>query len=532
MRKSCVKKKMDPKLLEIRKRLLDDFEFYAKHCLRIRTKSGEIAPLVLNPPQRIFLDQLLKQYQAEGKVRMVVLKARQQGLSTIIGGFLYWWISQHKAQKGMVMTHKAESTKALFDMTKRYHDSVPEIVRPSTKYSSRKELSFDVLDSSYTVATAGGDGVGRGETFTQAHLSELAFWPTANAVENLNGLLQAIPNSKNSFVFIESTANGVSGPFYNMWRGAVEGKNGYIPVFIPWFKTPEYREPVPKTFKRTPEEKELVKKYGLDDEQLQFRRLKIAQNGIDLWMQEYPAYPDEAFLTSGRPVFDPKQLVVLKDKTRDVLRRLTLIGEEWEENVRGELTLYREIEPGETYYIGADVSMGIRGGDWSVAQVLDSKKRQVAVYRAHVHPDYYATVLYHMGMLFNEAHIVVESNSHGILTCTRLGKDMAYPNFYTEVSVDKLTDTETVKLGFHTNVKTKPLIIDQLRASMRMEEIELNDKVTITEMLTYVVNDNGSMEAEKGCFDDTVMALAMANHIHVGKFTPVEVTDDFYVEVI
>jgi hypothetical protein len=100
------------------------------------------------------------------------------------------------------------------------------------------------------------------------------------------------------------------------------------------------------------------------------------------------------------------------------------------------------------------------------------------------------------------------------------------------VSVDKLTDTETVKLGFHTNVKTKPLIIDQLRASMRMEELELNDKTTITEMMTYVVNENGSMEAEKGCYDDTVMALAMANHIHVGKFTPVEVTDDYYLEVI
>ena len=96
-------------------------------------------------------------------------------------------------------------------------------------------------------------------------------------------------------------------------------------------------------------------------------------------------------------------------------------------------------------------------------------------------------VLYALGMEYNEALVIVENNSHGILTCTRLGKDMAYPAFYTEVQYDKLTDKESVRLGFTTTAKTKPLIIDQLRASMREGELELNDKTTIREMLSYVV---------------------------------------------
>jgi hypothetical protein len=176
--------------------------------------------------------------------------------------------------------------------------------------------------------------------------------------------------------------------------------------------------------------------------------------------------------------------------------------------------------------------MGVRGGDYSVAQVLDSTKRQVAVYRAHVHPDHFATVLQALGFYYNVAKIAVESNNHGILTCTRLGKDLAYPNFFIETIYDKMDDKETVNLGFKTTVKSKPLIIDQLRANHRDDEIELNDLTTIRELQTFIVNDGGNMEAEEGCFDDCVMALAIANHIHEGVFTPVVSTDDFYVQAI
>lgn len=523
---------MDQKLLDVRKRLLQDFEFYAKHALKIRTKEGEIKPLVLNEAQQRLNDAIEKQVETEGKIRVIILKARQMGLSTVVGGRLYHWTSQHKAQKCLVITHHSDSTKALFDMTKRFHDQCPEILKPQTRYSSRRELAFSALDSSYIVATAGGEGIARGETITQAHLSELAFWPPSTAKDNLNGILQAIPNAPGTAVFVESTANGVSGVFYELWKGACEGTNGFIPVFLPWFIQSEYREPVPETFERTPDEEELVKKFGLDDQQLMFRRKKIAQNGLDLFMQEYPSTADEAFLTSGRPVFNPQQLNSLMETAPSPIKRLNLVGEEWVENVRGELVLYAGVDPGENYYIGADVGMGVRGGDYSVAQILDSRKRQVGVYRSVVHPDYYATVLYHLGMLFNEAKIVVESNNHGILTCTRLGKDLAYPNFYTEVQYDKLTDKETVKLGFYTNVKTKPLIIDQLRASMRESEMTLHDKTTLREMLTYVVDDNGAMNAEDGCHDDCVISLALANHIHEGRFEPVVVTDDFYLTPI
>jgi hypothetical protein len=523
---------MDQTLLEVRKRLFEEFRLYSKYALKVRTKDGEIKPFVLNEAQDILLNKIEDQLKAEGKIRIIILKARQMGMSTFVGGYLYSRVSQRKAKKALVITHLAESTKSLFDLTKRYHDHCPEILKPQTKYSSRKELVFNVLDSAYAVATAGGDGIARGETITDAHLSELAFWPPATARDNLNAILQSIPNAKDSCIIVESTANGVSGPFYDLWRGAVEGTNGFIPVFLPWNIQPEYREPVPDNFKRTPEEEELVEKHGLDDAQLMFRRKKIAASGRELFMQEYPLTAEEAFITSGRPIFNLEQLQDMLNKAPDILERLALENDEWVSNGRGELLVYRQHDPGETYYIGADISMGVRGGDWSVAQVLDSQKRQVAVYRAHVHPDYFATVLYNLGMYYNTAKIIPENNNHGILTCTRLAKDMSYPNVYFTTDVDKLTERETIKIGFTTNVKTKPLIIDQLRASLREREVELYDKTTIRELMTYVANETGGMEAEQGCFDDCVISLALANHVHEGRFTPIVVTDDFYFEAI
>ena len=302
-------------LKAVRKRLLTDFSFYSKAALKIRTKSGDISPLKLNTAQSILDEAVTAQLASEGKVRIIILKARQQGLSTYTGGYLYFSVSQRPASKAMVITHHADSTRALFDMTKRFHEHCPDILKPHTKYSSRREMNFDVLDSSFVVATAGGESIGRGETLTHVHASELAFWQKSTALDNWNGLTQAVPNTPGTAIFVESTANGITGIFHDLWAGAVDGSNGYVPVFIPWFAGPEYREPVTSNFERSPEETELAEKYDLDDEQLMFRRKKIAQNGLDLFNQEYPSSPESAFRNTGRPVFNPEQLVGCQGRT-------------------------------------------------------------------------------------------------------------------------------------------------------------------------------------------------------------------------
>lgn len=522
---------LSPAAQAIRKRLYEDYAFYAEKCLKIRTKDQKIEPLILNKAQRRLVDLISQQLAERGYVRIIILKGRQMGLSTAVGGFLYWWVSQRQAQKALVVAHKAEATQTLFDMTRRFHEKVPEAVKPSTRYSSRKEIVFDKLDSSYAVVTAGGDGIARSETITAAHLSEIAFWPPGVAKENYSGLMDTIPNKPGTVVFIESTANGVSGIFYDQWKAAERGESLFAPIFLPWFIDDGYRIPVPADFTPTPDELELMRLYDLEPDQLMFRRTKVAEKGLDLFKQEYPCNAHEAFLTSGRPVFIPEQVSEWLEQAPQPLSRMAMEAGDWRPHSRGPLKLFREVDPAETYFIGADVGAGV-SRDWSVAQVLDPAGRQVAVFRDQVDPDYFATILQALGFYFNTARIIVENNNHGILTCTRLGKDMAYPNFYTDVVYDKISDKETIKLGFTTSVKSKPLIIDRLRADLREGKAFVYDDVTLEEMRAFIVTETGKMEAEKGGHDDTVMALALANYINEGVFTPIINDDDWYVKVV
>ena len=543
-----------------RKRLYKDFEFYANKALKIRTKDAKVVPFRLNRAQKRLLDAALRQWHETGRVRIVILKARQLGFSTMVGGFLYWWISQHRATKGIVVTHKGEASTALFDMTKRYHKEVPDFLRPSTERANSKELKFDKLDSGYMVATAGADTIGRGETLQAAHLSEVGLWPKLKAKEIMNGLLQAIPEVDDTFVFIESTARGMSGPFYEAWREAVAGTSGYLAYFAPWFEDPKYSVPPPEEFARTLEEDDYCAKvlqvYGesLTDGQLLFRRRKIALDGPDLFKQEYPTFPEDAFLTSGAPVFNLTKLAARMDVLSEMessgavrLMDYDPIEQTIADNPRGRLFVYREIDPRMDYTIGVDVSKGTGGeqenseGDWSVAQVLDRHKRQVAVWRGKVEPDYLAIILYHLGHLFNEARMAIEFNNHGILPNTLLyktgvmvaGELKTYDNLYTREVYDRKTEETREELGFYTDVKTRPLIIDELRQAVRDETILLNDAPTINEMTTFVADPkSGKIEAEVGCHDDCVMALAIANHIHEGCWELVESSDDLYFEMI
>jgi hypothetical protein len=518
-----------PDRLAVRRKLFEDFSFYAKHCIKIRTKAGEIRPLLLNEVQKRFVKIVIRQLETRGRVRMVVLKARQQGLSTVITALLYWWISQRKAQKGLVMAHVAESTTALFDMYRRVHDNCPDWVRPGTKYSSRTELSFSTLDSGLRVATAGGRGVARGEMLTCAHLSEVAFWPTTFAQENFNGLIQAVPETDGTMVFVESTAQGVTGKYAELWNNAVE--MGYEQFFSAWFESSEYTETAPEGFEQTPEEQDLVKLYCLTNDQLYWRRRKIAANGSDLFRQEYPATPEEAFVSTGRPVFNPDYILERLRAPKKPIKTMAVEGLVLNEHPRGELLVYREFDGKENYVIGADVGMGVRNGDASVAQILDGSLRQVAVWRGLIHPDAFASVLVALGYFYNTALIAPERNNHGLLTCVRL-RDLGYPSIYTDVTEGALEDRDSINIGFYTTERTKPLIIDKLRAAERKREIEINDPTTLREMLTFVVTESGKLQAEEPAHDDCVLSLAIANHIHEGKWQAAAVSDAFYAQAI
>jgi hypothetical protein len=526
---------VDQKLLEVRKRLRDDFPFYAKNCLKIRTKDGDVIPFYpLKPAQERLMEAIQEQEAEQGYVRILILKARQQGLSTVVGGWMFSKVSQRTGAKALVMAHKRDSTDAIFGMVRRFYDSLPEAMKPSTRYASKRELFFDKLDSAYIVATAGGDGVARGETITHFHGSEVAFYPKSTARELWNGVRQSIADKPGTAIFLESTAQGCTGVFFEMCQLALKGElPGWKIVFIPWFMDSEYRaEELPVNWRRRLDEDEIARKFGLDDHQLAWRRAKIAETSPEQFKQEYPATAEEAFLTSGLPVFNPEQLVEMLRDTPDpqAIDRREWEDEAWLAHSRGRLKVYHKPDPAESYVIGADVGKGIKGADYSVAQVLDTKKRLVASWRGHVVSDEFARILKRIGDWYGTAKICVENNDHGVLTGYVLHKELLYPNLYITIKHETENERETEVIGFSTNVRTRPMVLDQLRAAMRGKELDIKDRDTLTEMMTFVLNEAGKMEADEGCHDDCVMALAFANYAHAGLWKPVKNEDDWYSE--
>lgn len=290
-------------------KLKNDYELYASVLLHIRTKSGAISPFIFNYAQQYLHGKIESQKKDTGKVRALILKGRQQGCSTYVGGRFYHKTTHHRGIRTFILTHEQEATTNLFDMVERFHDLMHPDFKPSIGASNRKELLFDKLDSGYRVGTAGTKGVGRSATIQLFHGSEVAFWPYADT--HAAGILQAVPDLPGTEIILESTANGLGNLYHHMWQQAEVGANGYLPIFIPWFIQEEYREPVPNGFNPTDDEILYQKLHELDLEQIVWRHKKIIELGDPLlFKQEYPATADEAFQTTGIESFILSDMVL------------------------------------------------------------------------------------------------------------------------------------------------------------------------------------------------------------------------------
>lgn len=291
----------------------ESFEHYSQRALKIRTKSGKIEPFQLNKAQRYIHLALEKQLETQGYIRAIILKGRQQGCSTYIGGRFYWKVQFRKGVRAFILTHEQEATNNLFDMTERYHESNLRALKPSTGAANAKELHFDKLDSGYKIGTAGTKGVGRSQTIQYFHGSEVAFWPHAET--HAAGVMQAIPNEHGTEIILESTANGMGNYYHSTWQSAESGDSDFIAIFVPWYWQDEYAKDPGKDFILSPEEMEYLTAYGLTEAQMKWRRDKIKQLG-SLWLfkQEYPATASEAFQVSGEDTLIQPELCMKSRK--------------------------------------------------------------------------------------------------------------------------------------------------------------------------------------------------------------------------
>ncbi len=294
--------------------LKNNLPFYAHKCLKIRTKSGAIESFVFNKAQLYVHQQLEEQRGKTGKVRALLLKGRQQGMSTYVGARFYHKVTWTHGTQAFILTHSLEATNNLYKMAQRFFEHTPIEFKPQVSKSNAKELVFGLLDSGYRLGTAENKNVGRSATIQLLHGSEVAFW--SNAAEHSTGVMQAVPNAPNTEIILESTANGIGNYFHQQWQQAEAGISDFIAVFVPWFWQDEYYSEPSLTFKITPDEEQLALQYNLTLGQLSWRRKKIIElsvSGVDgekAFRQEYPCNAAEAFILTGEDSYINSDIVV------------------------------------------------------------------------------------------------------------------------------------------------------------------------------------------------------------------------------
>jgi len=548
---------VDPETAAKEQRLHDDYSYYAENLLRIIDKQANLVPLKRNAVQKI-IAEIKADIKARGRrVRMYILKGRQFGISTDQLGENFHRTSTNFNKTALFVAHEPGARTHLFDVVKRMHNNIPDDLpewKPPLKKSNAKELAFEGMESAIRVGVAGEENTGSGQTINYLHLSELPKYPANTVDQLLTSLFQAVPQSDpDSEIVAEGTANGVGGAFYDgFWdaRYTYEGflrngkpawcmsinnsasaENDWASVFLPWFLHDEYEMDPEPGFIRTDDERTLVKTHGINDSKLQWRRWCIinkCRGSREVFEQEYATTARGAFLTSGRPVFD---VMKCYEKIKSCPKPLafydciTSIGQfiakkpQVEGDNDGLLQVWGEPVPGAPYVIDADVSEGIEIGkstDFHAVDVTEQLTgRQVAHWHGKCEPVQLGILLSHIGYRYNTAWIVPERNNHGTAVVGKLS-ELKYKNLYGEETPNP-PHRPVMRYGWLTRGgkmgDAKALVIDNLveLVNKGMDGIVCAD--TFREMVLYKHNADGSMGAERGCFDDRVMAYAIGQWV-------------------
>lgn len=507
---------------------------YIENFIYIRNKKSRIVKLHFNEPQSKLYRAIQKQYDEGKPIRIIILKARQMGFSTATGGIIFKQIATHRNADAAIVAHTEQASTNLFNMYKLMYDNLPPELRPTKKASNAKEIIFDNddstgLNSKIKCMAAGTKGLGRSMTLKYVHISELAFWE-GNVAEQMNGLFQAVPNTPDSMIIVESTANGFE-YYKEMWDKATRGENDFYPLFIGWNELQEYQMPY-SGFELTDEEKQLMSKYSLTLDQLEWRRWCIRNNcngDVQLFKQEYPITPDEAFISTGRCAFDQEKIVSylptldppLKigyfDYQMDLNDQIT--SYKWVDDPRGPIEIYSEPTPDIPYVLGGDTAGD--GSDYFYAPLLDNSTGiECARYRNQTDETLFAREMWCLGDYYNKALIGIETNfsTYPIKELERL----KYPNMYVREKEDRFTHNTTEQFGFRTTAITRPLIINLVRDVIRDHITTIKDRIMLQECITFVINEKGRAEALNGKHDDGVMSYGIALYIRGQQKTVVK----------
>lgn len=521
-----------------------DKEWRMNHLYWINTKDGAKRVFKMNRAQKHFFDNYLNIADPTKKYyRHIVLKSRQLGFTTFFALFILDEILFSTNKDAMFIAHKLKNAQEIFDskvyfairnMAPDIKDALFKINRNSMK---KVQITIEEGPNAGSTSNIQVDVSGRSSALHFVHLSEFAKMcviAPESAKEVITGTFPAVPFD--GMVFIESTAEGMSGAFYDIfnsgWRRRAKitpmmSRVEFLPHFYNWTWDDEEMKKITEIIPTSEMEeceipwKEYQEEHGLTDKEITYYYMKYLQQQRDIHKlrQEFPTTAEEAFVSSGQTYFPTTRVVSMMQSAGKGKRgELSVLdgGEvKFQEISNGELEVFHLPEKGVRYVIGGDTAEGLSHGDEQVLVVVNAKTELiVAVWRSKVPPDQAAEMAYSLGKFYNYALLAVESNKDGLWVNSQLEK-MGYHNLYYRRVFDDVTKVETKFFGWRTTSSTRPFMLVSLRSAfMRLGWFP---EGLLYQMLKFVRNMKGRPEAMSGEHDDVVMASAIAYSVLAEK---------------
>lgn len=477
----------------------------------------------------------------------IILKARQLGFSTAIQVFILDHALFNNDRQCGVIAQGLSEARAIFASKILYpYVRLPSWLKTGSRAITSKTGTaiYFANDSYVRIAVSFRSG-----TLQVLHISEYgkicaAFPLRADEVQS--GSLNAI--HEGSLLFVESTAEGATGNFFEMSVESMELLESGIDLskldfkfhFYPWFDDPKYVLPVPDSGLKLTKKwikyftsVEAASKVMLSDEQKNwYIKKESSQKGK--MKQEFPSTPMEAFLTSGRKVFDSDDLMRAEGRcTKPLLvydvdpntgKRKKVNGkvdlslkaaDKLAQSTLGYLLVWELPDEDEDYAMGGDVAEGLEHGDRSSFDIVaKSDGRQVAHWFGHLDTKRFARLMAHIGTWYNLAYIGPERNNHGHAVLQELVDIYPTSRIYHEEHIDREdTDEETNKVGWHTSAQSKPLLTGSFEDLLSNDTDGLRWRGTVAELNIFVYDKKGRMGAQAGGFDDQVMSYMIAQEM-------------------
>lgn len=569
-------------------RIKYDFEYFAYKCLTIedgKNGMGDI-PFKLNRGQRRLLKKMEEQRLAGKPIRIILLKSRQWGGSTLVQLYMLWIQLVHKEKwHSIICAHLDQAAKHIRGMFQRALTHYPNLSDEKyelTPYQNTQNIKeVKARGCRITVGSAESPDSVRSQTAFMIHYSEVGLFPATEGKkpEDLIGATSSVVKRiPYSVIVYESTAKGIGNFFHTQWLNATdpEKKSAFAPVFVEWFLIDMYSEtlsiPVEDFINGMSEYEWMLFDKGATLEAINWYRGKSGEAASESSMkEEFPSDDIEAFQNSGQPVFNATHIERLRKdcippkfvgevygrssassaKLKPELQKNVLKGLEFSDNPKGCLKIWekpdKSVNVSNRYVIFVDTGGRSIKADWSVAVVLDrywmqygGKPVVVAQWRGHIDHDILVWKCAQLAAYYNDALLVFESNTHDTEKNNDTDGDHTefifdtisryYPNLYYRNPSDKIIEGLPPKWGFHMNKATKAMIIDTYTSVLREQGYKERDNEALNEARWYEKKANGSFGNIDGKHDDILITRMGGLHICYELPLPKIITDDYKIK--